>query len=181
LKVVRTALPEVLLLEPKVFEDARGAVSESYNREVVARAAGIDIEFVQDVISRSRRNVLRGLHYQVVRPQGKLVRVQSGSIFDVAVDLRRSSPTFRRWVSVTLSDADGRMLWIPPGFAHGFLALAEPTVVHYKLTDYRVVEHERTLLWNDPAIGVRWPVSGEPVMNERDRTASTLAGAELYA
>jgi dTDP-4-dehydrorhamnose 3,5-epimerase len=178
LKVLRTELPEVVLLEPPVFEDARGMLWESHNRRTFARATGVDVEFVQENHSRSRQNVLRGLHYQTGQPQGKLIRVVRGEIFDVAVDLRRSSPTFRRWVGFTLSDRGSGMVWIPPGFAHGFYAISDAEVV-YKLTAFYAPGHERALLWNDPAIGVRWPCAA-PLLSDKDRSAKPLAEAELY-
>jgi dTDP-4-dehydrorhamnose 3,5-epimerase len=179
-KVTRTDLPGVLLLEPKVFEDARGAVFESYNRRAFVQATGADVEFVQDNHSHSRKNVLRGLHYQVVRPQGKLIRVLNGEIFDVAVDLRRSSSTFGKWVGFNLSEKDSRMAWIPPGFAHGLLALSDVADVLYKMTEFWSPEHERTVVWNDPGIGVRWPISGAPLISEKDRAGKRLADAQIF-
>jgi dTDP-4-dehydrorhamnose 3,5-epimerase len=180
-KVERTAIPDVLLLEPRVFGDARGFFLESYNRRAFREATGVDAEFVQDNHSRSVKNVLRGLHYQVRQPQGKLVRVIAGEIFDVAVDLRRSSPTFGRWEAVRLDAGSKRMLWIPPGFAHGFLVTSESAEVLYKTTDYYAPEHERTLLWNDPALGIPWPLAGEPILADKDRRGAPLARAETYA
>jgi dTDP-4-dehydrorhamnose 3,5-epimerase len=169
----------VLILEPRVFEDARGAVWESHNRRAFAAATGVDVEFVQDNHSRSRRNVLRGLHYQVTRPQGKLVRVVRGEIFDVAVDLRRSSPTFRRWVGFTLSERGPGMAWIPPGFAHGLFAVTDADVL-YKLTDFYTPGDERTLLWDEPEIGVRWPTEA-PLLSDKDKAGKRLADADLFA
>ena len=157
--VTRTAIPEVLIIEPKVFGDARGFFFESYSRRDFAQATGIDAEFVQDNHSRSLHNVLRGLHYQLRQPQGKLVRVTLGEVWDVAVDLRRSSPSFGRWVSFELSAATKRMAWVPPGFAHGFLVTSAAAEVQYKTTDYYAPEHERTLLWNDPALAIPWPLA----------------------
>ena len=180
MNVIRTEIPEVLLLEPKIFKDERGAVFESYNRPAFAKATGVDPQFVQDNRSISKKNVLRGLHYQVVRPQGKLVHVLQGEIFDVAVDIRRSSPTFGRWVGFNLSQANGRMAWIPPGFAHGLLALSETVDVLYKMTELWTPQHDRTILWNDPSIGIRWPVE-KPVLSAKDRTGKALAEAELFA
>ena len=184
MKVERSAIPDVLLLEPKVFGDARGYFYESHNRRTFARATGLDVEFVQDNHSRSARNVLRGLHYQVRQPQGKLVRVTSGEIWDVAVDLRRGSPSFGRWVGMKLDAGSRRMLWIPAGFAHGFLVLSEFAEVQYKATDYYAPEHERTLLWNDPALAIAWPLAGEstaqPIMTDKDRRGTPLAGAETF-
>jgi dTDP-4-dehydrorhamnose 3,5-epimerase len=179
-RVERTAIPEVLLLEPKAVEDARGFFLESYNRGAFA-AAGLDLAFVQDNHSRSARNVLRGLHYQVRQPQGKLVRVLSGEIFDVAVDLRRGAPSFGKWVGTRLDGGAHRMLWIPAGFAHGFLVTSDYAEVQYKATDYYAPAHERTLLWSDPALGIDWPLGGEPVMNEKDRRGVPLERAEVYA
>jgi dTDP-4-dehydrorhamnose 3,5-epimerase len=176
-KVEPASIPDVLLLQPKVFGDARGFFLESWNARTFA-AAGLDVRFVQDNHSRSLRHVLRGLHYQVRQPQGKLVRVVSGEIWDVAVDLRRSSPTFGRWTACQLDAATHRMMWIPPGFAHGFLVLSEHADVLYKASDYYAPEHERTLLWNDPALGIPWPLAGDPVMTEKDRRGQPLAQAE---
>jgi dTDP-4-dehydrorhamnose 3,5-epimerase len=180
LKVIPTDLPGVLLLEPKVFEDARGAVFESYNRRAFAQATGVDVEFVQDNHSHSKKNVLRGLHYQVVKPQGKLIRVLRGEIFDVAVDLRRSSPGFGKWVGFNLSDKDSRMAWIPSGFGHGLLALSGVADVLYKMTEFWSPEHERTVAWNDPDIGVRWPISGAPLISEKDKAGKRLADAQIF-
>jgi len=176
--VTRTAIPEVLIIEPKVFGDERGFFFESYSRRDFAQATGIDAEFVQDNHSRSLHNVLRGLHYQLRQPQGKLVRVTLGEVWDVAVDLRRSSPSFGRWVSFELSAASKRMAWIPPGFAHGFLVTSAAAEVQYKTTDYYAPEHERTLLWNDPALAIPWPLAGTPIMTEKDQRGRPLAEAE---
>lgn len=180
MKVERAAIPDVLVLEPRVFGDARGFFYESYNRRDFAAATGLDVEFVQDNHSRSARNVLRGLHYQIRQPQGKLVRVVAGEIWDVAVDLRRSSPSFGRWAAARLDALSHRMLWIPPGFAHGFVVLSEQADVLYKATDFYAPEHERTLLWSDPSIGIAWPLEGEPVMTDKDRRGALLAGAEKF-
>jgi len=180
MKVERVAIPEVLVLEPEVFGDARGFFFESYNRRRFAAATGLDIEFVQDNQSRSARNVLRGLHYQVRQPQGKLVRVVAGEIWDVAVDLRRGSPSFGRWAGTKLDAVSHRMLWVPPGFAHGFVALSEQADVLYKATDFYAPAHERTLLWNDAAIGIPWPMVGEPVMTDKDRRGIPLSSAETF-
>jgi len=179
-KVDRAAIPDVLVLEPEIFGDARGFFYESYNRRSFSAATGLDVEFVQDNHSRSARNVLRGLHYQVRQPQGKLVRVVAGEIWDVAVDLRRSSPSFGRWAATRLDGASHRMLWVPPGFAHGFIVLSGQADVVYKATDFYAPEHERTLLWNDPAIGIAWPLAGEPVMTDKDRRGAPLAGADAF-
>jgi dTDP-4-dehydrorhamnose 3,5-epimerase len=179
MKATPTALPEVLLIEPRVFGDARGFFFESYNRRALA-AAGVPDEFVQDNHSRSKRGVLRGLHYQVQHAQGKLVRVTEGEVFDVVVDLRRSSPNFARWVGVSLSAENRHMLWIPPGFAHGFLVMSDVAEFLYKTTDYWYPEFERTLLWNDPAIGIDWPLTETPTLAAKDSTGAPLAQAEVY-
>jgi len=179
--VVKTALPDVLLLEPNVFGDERGFFFESYNQKQLKEAAGIDVEFVQDNHSRSARNVLRGLHYQIKQPQGKLVRVIVGEVFDVAVDLRKNSPTFGKWVGFNLSAENKRIAWIPAGFAHGFLVLSEYAEFLYKTTDYWAPEHERCIAWSDPDLAVNWPLSGEPVLSAKDRLGSLLKEAETYA
>lgn len=179
MQVTPTAIADVKLIEPKVFGDARGLFFESYNRRAFA-SAGIDAEFVQDNHSRSRRGVLRGLHYQIQRAQGKLVRVVAGIVFDVAVDLRRSSPTFGRHVAMRLSAANQKMLWVPPGFAHGFLVISDEAEFLYKTTDYWYAEHERTLLWQDPALAIDWPLDGTPIMAPRDAAGTPLASAETY-
>ena len=180
MKVTVGELPEVLVIEPRVFGDERGFFLESYNQRVFREAAGIDAKFVQDNHSRSARNVLRGLHYQLKQAQGKLIRVVAGEVFDVAVDLRRSSPRFGRWMGQRLSADNKRMLWIPPGFAHGFLALSEFAEVLYKATDYYAPEHERCVLWNDPDIGVDWPLTGVPLVSEKDSRGLALKLAETY-
>jgi len=180
LKVERTSIAEVLLLTPELYGDARGWLFESYSRKEFARAAGAEVEFVQDNHSRSAKGVLRGLHYQLTRPQGKLVRVVAGEIWDVAVDLRRGSPSFGRWAGLKLDAASRRMLWVPPGFAHGFIALSDAVEVLYKCSDYYVPEDERTLLWNDPALAIAWPLAGEPLVSERDRLGLPLASADTY-
>jgi len=180
-KVVRTANPDVLLLEPKVFGDDRGFFLESYNKRAFREATGVDVEFVQDNHSRSRRGVLRGLHYQIRQAQGKLIRVLAGRIFDVAVDLRRSSRNFGKWVGVELDAESMRTLWIPPGFAHGFTVLSESADMLYKATDFYAPEHERTLRWNDASLGIAWPLSGEPTLSDKDRRGTPLAEAETYA
>ena len=179
--VIPTTLPDVLILEPKVFGDARGFFFESFNQRDFAHCTGLDVAFVQDNHSKSAKGVLRGLHYQIQHPQGKLVRVTQGEVFDVAVDLRRSSPTFGRWEGVVLSAGNKRQLWIPPGFAHGFLTLSDSAEFLYKTTDYWYPEHERSLLWNDPAIGIVWPLQGEPLLAPKDRDAADLAHAEAFA
>lgn len=180
MNVVPTAIPDVAIVEPRVFGDARGFFLESWNARTFAHA-GLDHAFVQDNHSRSRRGVLRGLHYQIREPQGKLVRVVSGEVFDVAVDLRASSPTFGRAVGLRLSADNHRMLWIPPGFAHGFLVLSEFADFLYKTTAYYAPEHERTLQWNDPALGIDWPLAGiEPIVSAKDAQGHVLATAEVY-
>jgi dTDP-4-dehydrorhamnose 3,5-epimerase len=179
-KALATALPGVLILEPQVFADARGETFEGYNRRAFKQATGLEVEFVQDNFSRSRKNVIRGLHYQIRQPQGKLVRAFRGEIWDVAVDLRRNSPTFGKWEGFTLSERNNRMVWIPPGFGHGFLVISESAEVMYKMSDFWAREHERAILWNDPRIGVRWPLEGEPVLSDKDKAAKPLAEAELF-
>ena len=180
MKVIGTEIPEVVLLEPKVFGDARGFFLESYHRRAFRDATGLDVEFVQDNHSRSSRGVLRGLHYQLRCPQGKLVRVSAGEVFDVAVDLRRSSPTFGKAVTFRLDADSKRMAWIPPGFAHGFLVLSESADFLYKTTDYYSAQDERALRWDDAALGVAWPLRGAPILSPKDAAAPTLAAAELY-
>jgi dTDP-4-dehydrorhamnose 3,5-epimerase len=176
-----TAIPDVVLLEPEVFGDARGFFFESYNENDFAAATGLRPRFVQDNHSRSERNVLRGLHYQIVQPQGKLVRVIKGEIFDVAVDLRTSSPTFGRWVGERLSAENRRMLWVPEGFAHGFLVLSEAAECLYKTTDFYAPAHERCLRWDDPALAIDWPLQGKPLLSDKDRRGLDLQDAERFA
>jgi dTDP-4-dehydrorhamnose 3,5-epimerase len=181
MNVIPTALPEVLILEPKVFGDDRGFFFESYNRKTFALDTGLDAEFVQDNHSRSVRHVLRGLHYQLVKPQGKLVRVVAGCVWDVAVDLRKSSPRFGQWVGVELSADNKRQLWVPPGFAHGFVVLSESADFLYKTTDYWYPEHERAVVWNDPQLAIAWPLGGAaPKLAGKDAAAPRLADAEVY-
>ena len=179
LRIADTEIADVKLLEPVTFSDDRGFFLETWNARTLARA-GIDVTFVQDNHSWSRRGVLRGLHYQIPHPQGKLVRVVTGEVFDVSLDLRRHSQTFGRWVGVTLSEDNRKMLWIPPGFAHGFLVLSDRADFLYKTTDYYHPECERTLLWNDPAIGIAWPVEGPPLLSTMDASGARLADADLY-
>ena len=181
MRVTRLALPEVILLQPRVFADHRGEFFESFNARAFGEAVGVDVNFVQDNHSYSKAQVLRGLHYQIRQAQGKLVRVISGAVFDVAVDLRRSSPSFGRWVGARLSAEDKETLWVPPGFAHGFYVLSDGAEFLYKTTDYWAPEFERTLLWNDPALGIAWPLSGEPILNAKDAAGRPLAHAEVYA
>jgi len=179
-KVAQTELPGVLILEPKVFSDSRGHFFESYNRRTFREDTGLDVEFVQDNESLSARNVLRGLHYQIQQPQGKLVRVVAGEIYDVAVDLRRSSAMFGKWTGNILNAGMRPMIWIPAGFAHGFLALSEQALVNYKTTDYYAPEHERTLAWNDRGVGVLWPLEGQPLLSDKDARGKAFAEAETY-
>jgi dTDP-4-dehydrorhamnose 3,5-epimerase len=181
MNVIQTPLPGVLLLEPRVFGDERGFFMESFNARLLAERAGITDTFVQDNHSRSARGVLRGLHYQIQHPQGKLVRVVAGSVWDVAVDLRRSSPAFGKWFGVELSAENKRMVWVPPGFAHGFLVLSDSADFLYKTTDYWYPEHERSVLWNDPALAIGWPLQGEPVLSAKDRAGKPLSEAETFA
>lgn len=181
MQVIPTAIPEVLIIEPKVFGDTRGFFFESYNERAFAQASGLVVPFVQDNHSRSAQGVLRGLHYQIRQPQGKLVRVVRGSVFDVAVDLRKSSPTFGQWVGVELSESNHRQLWVPPGFAHGFLVTSESADFLYKTTDYYAPEHERCIAWDDPAIGIRWPLEGAPQLSAKDKAGLALAQAETFA
>ena len=180
MKVVPTGLPGVVVIEPRVFSDARGFLFESHNRRSFREATGIDVEFVQDNHSRSVRHALRGLHYQIQHAQGKLVRAVAGEVFDVAVDLRRSSPNFGKWTGVALSAESKRMVWIPAGFAHGFLVQSPEADVLYKTTDFYAPAHERTVLWNDPQIGIRWPLAQEPLLADKDRRGAALAAAEVY-
>ena len=179
--VTATAIPEVLILEPKVFGDARGFFFESFNARDFAQATGLNVAFVQDNHSKSAQGVLRGLHYQIQHPQGKLVRVVQGEVFDVAVDLRRSSPTFGRWVGERLSADNHKQMWVPPGFAHGFVVLSESAGFLYKTTDYWYPEHERSLLWNDPVIGIDWPLDAQPLLAAKDAAAALLRDAEVFA
>ena len=179
MKSISTAIADVFILEPKVFGDTRGFFFESFNSRAFAEATGLDVNFVQDNHSRSARGVLRGLHYQAQQPQGKLVRVVRGSVFDVAVDIRKTSPTFGKWVGVELSEDNHRQLWVPPGLAHGFLVISESADFLYKTTDYYAPEHERCLAWNDPAIGIDWPLEGEPQLSAKDQLGKLLADAEL--
>ena len=175
-----TSLPGILLIEPEIFSDDRGYFFESFNLQHFREQTGIQAAFVQDNQSRSRHGVVRGLHYQVGRPQGKPLRVVAGEVFDVAVDLRRNSATFGRWCGVVLSSHNRRQLWIPPGFAHGFAVTSGAAEVLYKTTDYRVPDCQRSLRWNDPALDIAWPLSGAPVISDKDRAAALLADAEVY-
>ena len=180
MNVIETGIPGLLVLEPKVFGDARGFFMESFNARTFADLTGVKTDFVQDNHSRSGRGVLRGLHYQVQQPQGKLVRVAQGRVFDVAVDLRRSSPTFGRWYGVELSGENHRQFWVPAGFAHGFYVLSDSADFLYKTTDYYAPQHERSLAWNDPTVGVQWPLEGEPLLSAKDLAGKPLGECEVF-
>ncbi len=181
MKAIPSAIADVIMLEPLVFGDTRGFFMESYNRRRFTELTGADVDFVQDNHSRSARGVLRGLHYQIRQPQGKLVRVAQGAVFDVAVDLRCQSPYFGRWVGAVLSADNQRQMWVPPGFAHGFLVLSETADFLYKTTDYYAPEHERCIAWNDPALAVAWPLEGlEPRLSARDMQGTPFAQADLF-
>ena len=181
MNVVPTAIADVLIIEPKVFGDERGFFFESFNHRQFAELIRRNVDFVQDNHRRSAKNVLRGLHYQIKQAQGKLVRVVQGTVFDVAVDIRRSSPTFGQHVGVELSADNKRMLWVPEGFAHGFVVLSDTAEFLYKTTDYWAPEFERSIAWNDPAIGIQWPIQGEPSLSVKDQQAKALAEAEHFA
>jgi len=181
LNIVKLDLPGLLVIEPKVFGDDRGFFYESYNERAFGEAIGPGFRFVQDNHSRSARNVLRGLHYQIQQPQGKLVRVTAGEIYDVAVDIRRSSPTFGKWIAAVLSASNKKMCWVPPGFAHGFLVVSEHAEVQYKTTDYWAPQHERCILWNDHDLGIPWPLKGEPILSQKDRAGLPLKEAEVFS
>ncbi len=181
MNAIPTTLPGVLLIEPRVFGDERGFFFESFNARSFREATGVTLDFVQDNHSRSQRDVLRGIHYQIEQAQGKLVRVVAGEVFDVAVDLRRGSPTFGRWEGFRLSAENKRMLWVPPGFGHGFVVLSDSADFLYKTTDYWAPQHERCLLWNDPAVGIDWPLEGRaPTLSDKDRQGLPLAQAQCY-
>lgn len=181
MKLIPTAIPDLLIFEPKVFGDQRGFFLESYNQLTFQSLTGLSLNFVQDNHSRSGKNVLRGLHYQIQQPQGKLVRVTSGKVFDVAVDLRKSSPTFGRWDGVELSGDNHRQLWVPPGFAHGFVVLSEQADFLYKTTDYYAPEHERCIRWDDPDVGIIWPEGIAPLLSGKDQQGLSLKDAEVFA
>jgi len=181
MKVAATAIPDVLLLEPTIYEDERGFFFESFNQKRFEDATGLNIRFVQDNHSRSVKRVLRGLHYQIRRPQGKLLRVTAGEVFDVAVDLRRSSSTFGKYVGTVLSAANKKQFWIPEGFAHGYLVLSDAAEVLYKTTDYYSPEDERCLIWNDPDVGIDWPKDGAPILSAKDRLGLPLSKAEIFS
>ena len=180
MRVTPTSIADVLVIEPKVFGDARGFFFESYNERAFAEATGVAPKFVQDNHSRSVKNTLRGLHYQIQQPQGKLVRVVAGEVFDVVVDIRRRSPTFGQWVGERLSAENKKMLWIPAGLAHGFSVLSDNAEFLYKTTDYWAPQHERTLLWNDPELAIAWPLAGEPILAAKDRSGKLLSEAEVF-
>jgi len=180
MKVTPTAIPDVLIIEPKVFGDERGFFFESFNQKAFNEATGTNHQFVQDNHSRSSKGVLRGLHYQIQQPQGKLVRVARGAVFDVAVDIRKSSSTFGRWVGVKLSDENYKQMWVPPGLAHGFLVLSESADFLYKTTDYYAPDQERCILWKDPVISIQWPADIEPLLSEKDKIGRSLTEAEAF-
>ena len=181
MKTTPTAIPDVLIIEPRVFGDARGFFFESFNKKAFAQATGLDVEFVQDNHSRSAQGVLRGLHYQIEQPQGKLVRVVRGAVFDVAVDLRTSSATFGQWVGAELSEENQRQMWVPPGFAHGFLTLSESADFLYKTTDYYAPQFECCIAWDDPALAIAWPLDGHaPLVSAKDQTGVLLANAPVF-
>ncbi len=181
MKVIATAIPDVLIIEPKVFGDERGFFFESFNHRQFAELVGRDVNFVQDNHSRSAQNVLRGLHYQIQQPQGKLVRVVQGAVFDVVLDIRKSSATFGQHVALELSAENKQMLWIPEGFAHGFMVISETAEFLYKTTDYYAPEYERSVAWNDPALAIQWPIQGEPTLSAKDQQAVLLSIAECFA
>ena len=181
MSITPTAIPDVLLIAPKMFGDERGFFFESFNHAKFEAAIGRQVKFVQDNHSKSAKNVLRGLHYQIQQTQGKLVRVVQGEVFDVAVDIRKSSPTFGRWVGEVLSADNNKQLWVPEGFAHGFLVLSDTAEFLYKTTDYYASEFERSIIWNDPTMDIKWPINGEPILSAKDQQAKTLAAGEHFA
>lgn len=180
MKVTPTAIPDVLIIEPKLFGDARGFFFESFNQRAFQEASQLDLQFVQDNHSRSAQGVLRGLHYQIEQPQGKLVRVVRGAVFDVAVDIRKGSPTFGQWVGTELSEDNHRQLWIPPGFAHGFLVLSASADFLYKTTSYYAPQHERCIAWDDPDIGIAWPTGVAPLLSAKDQAGKRLQEADVF-
>jgi dTDP-4-dehydrorhamnose 3,5-epimerase len=180
MKAIPTAIPEVLILEPKIFGDSRGFFMESFNQKIFSTLTGTEETFVQDNHSRSTKHVLRGIHYQIQQPQGKLVRVVQGRVFDVAVDLRRSSGTFGQWVGVELSEDNYRQLWVPAGFGHAFVVLSDKAEFLYKTTSYYAPEHERCIRWDDPDIGIKWPEIEMPLLSEKDKVGQAFKGAEVY-
>lgn len=182
MNVIQTRLQGLCIIEPKIFGDARGFFYESFNARKFAELTGVTLPFVQDNHSKSAKNVLRGLHYQIQQAQGKLVRVTAGEVFDIALDIRRSSPTFGQWESFYLSAENKRQVWIPPGFAHGFVVVSESAEFLYKTTDYWAPEFERSILWNDPALGINWPLDGaEPLLSNKDKEGKLLIDAEVFA
>lgn len=181
MNILPTKIPEVLMIEPRVFGDDRGFFFESFNEKTFKEKAGVDVRFGQDNHSCSAQNVLRGLHYQIQQAQGKLVRVVAGAIFDVAVDIRKSSPTFGQWVSCVLSADNKKQLWIPAGFAHGFLSLEDRTEVLYKATDFYAPAYERCILWNDPNLAIDWPLTADPTVSGKDQAGEALDAAEVFA
>lgn len=180
MNIIKTNLPDVLIIEPRVFGDARGFFYESFNQKTWQEKTGISATFVQDNHSRSEKNVLRGLHYQIQQPQGKLVRVVRGAVFDVAVDLRRKSPTFGQWTGTELSEENNRQLWIPVGFAHAFLVLSDVAEFLYKTTDYWAPQHERTIIWNDPDLAIAWPLQSPPILSAKDAKGTAFKEAETF-
>jgi dTDP-4-dehydrorhamnose 3,5-epimerase len=180
MNIIPTEIPDVLIIEPRVFEDQRGFFFESYNEKIFQEKTGLDVQFVQDNHSRSAQNVLRGLHYQIQQPQGKLVRVVAGEIFDVVVDLRKNSPTFGQWVGSTLSAQNKRQLWVPIGFAHGFCVISDFAEVLYKTSDYYAPQHERCVIWNDPNLAIAWPLQGEPTVSAKDQAGVPFKEAEIF-
>ena len=180
MKITQTEIADVLIIEPRVFGDERGFFFESFNQRTWEEQTGLKTQFVQDNHSRSAQGVLRGLHYQIKQPQGKLVRVIAGEVYDVSVDIRRSSPTFMKWVGVTLSATNKRMLWIPPGFAHGFIVVSDTAEFLYKTTDYWAPEHERCIRWDDPTLGIRWPLEGVPQISAKDAQGVAFTAAEMF-
>jgi dTDP-4-dehydrorhamnose 3,5-epimerase len=180
MNIIKTDIPDVLIVEPKIFGDARGFFYESFNQKAWQEKTGLKTIFVQDNHSRSEKNVLRGLHYQIQQPQGKLVRVVQGAVFDVAVDIRRSSPNFSRWIGSELSAENKRMMWIPDGFAHGFLVLSDAAEFLYKTTDYWAPQYERTIMWNDPDLAIQWPLEQQPVLSAKDCDGVPFKKAEYF-
>lgn len=180
MEIISTKIKDVLLLKPKIFGDNRGFFFESFNAQLFQEKTGVNFQFVQDNHSRSCQNVLRGLHYQIKQPQGKLVRVIAGEILDIAVDIRKKSPTFAQWVGEVLSAENKKQIWVPPGFAHGFLVVSEFAEVLYKTTDYYAPQHERSIIWNDPDIGINWNLDTQPILSNKDRAGKLLKDAELF-
>ena len=180
MNVIKTIIPDVLNIEPKVFGDDRGFFLESFNEKMFTEKTGVKTRFIQDNHSRSRKNVLRGLHYQIQQPQGKLVRVVTGEVLDIAVDIRKSSPTFGQWVSCLLTGENKKQFWVPPGFAHGFVVLSDVTDFLYKTTAYYAPQYERAILWNDPDLAIDWQLEGEPILSAKDMAAKPLKEAEVY-